>query len=229
MHTVIFADGPGGVNTVVKVLAVLGGAFICGALVRFFTGALVRMLTTRPMPMWARRVVGVTGAVAGGWLIAILMSWGGSGSGWWPFGGEPGSPNTSQGPPGSGKGPGSTPATTPVPPPTQPSARPLRIEILGDKALAKIPGASADPDRCYRIDGPEGKLLTLAEVQELIRQQIEQQPPLRRITLVRYKDTPADARPWVKDLADWARDKQVTRDEKLQVDWEKVDGYAPMK
>ena len=47
-------------------------------------------------------------------------------------------------------------------------------------------------------------LLTLKEVEEYIKQRATEQPPLKALTIVLYKDGPARYVPKVSDLADWA-------------------------
>jgi hypothetical protein len=219
MYLGVFAEGLEGTNTGVKILAVLGGVLVGGGLAGFLTGLMVRVTTTKPMPLWPKRVVRVTGGIIGGWIVASLFGWGGGG-GFWPFGG--GGPGGNGGP-GTGPAPTSVPATPATsakpPPPTAITTENLRIEVLGPEPLAKIAGGTPDLKRCYRIETPQGKrLMTLEEVKDLLVQQVKREPPLRQITVIVYKDTSASNKAVVTDLTEWAADLNVSKDEKLKVE-----------
>jgi len=62
-----------GISLGLKVLAVIGGAALGGLFVGALAGLLVRSLTSRPLPVWARRTLQVLGAVAAGWLVVYFV------------------------------------------------------------------------------------------------------------------------------------------------------------
>ena len=62
-----------GMNVVLKVLAVIGGAALGGVLIGALGNVLVRLTSTRKMPAWGTRTLRVVGGVASGWLVWILV------------------------------------------------------------------------------------------------------------------------------------------------------------
>jgi hypothetical protein len=222
MSSSLFAYMMDSSNTGVKLLAVLGGALVSGLLVGFLTGTMVKLLTKRqqPLPPLPRRVIRLGGAIIGGWIVAMFVF----GPGGWGFG--PG------GGPGSGDGDDHGPGTTergkphPTPPPTLPPATdiktrpPLRVEVLGPDPLRAIGGPTADLNRRYRVETPQGKrvLLNLTEVKVLISKAVEEDPPLRHIKVIWYRDSPADDKGWITNLIKWAEDLPASDNSKLKVE-----------
>ncbi len=213
---------------VIKLLAVAGGALIGGLLVGLLTGAAVRGLTARKMAPWARNIMRLLGAVAGGWLVALWLLAGGG----WEIGGPGGLGIGS----GSGRGPSTqrheardtSPSTRSLAA-TGENARfeeSLRIEVLGPAPLRKLAGGK-EPNlqRPYRV---EGQMMSLAEIKDLIRKRRLQEPPLRHVVLVLYNDSPARDRPVVYDLADWAGAVVAEGRDKLKVDYDLPGGDAPV-
>ncbi len=170
-------------------------------------------------------MVRLLGGLICGWLVALWLFGGGGpgiggmGGGW--FGS------------GSGKGDGEkttviakkdsdgkkTDADTKAPP-----AETLRIEVLGAGALKK---QDVDVSRCYRIEvGEATRLLTFLEIKEAVKTRQQKQPPLRRIELVLYKDSPSEQGPLVSQLKAWARELDGS---KMKVDLSKPDADAPLK
>jgi hypothetical protein len=112
---------------------------------------------------------------------------------------------------------------------TPPPEETLRIEVLGDEPLKKI-AKSETPDsrKRYRIQG-ESKLYTFEEVRKRIKERRSGTPPLRRLVVVVYLDSPARDRPQVRDLEDWARDLEPDPQRgKLKVDFSAPDENAPI-
>jgi len=58
---------------VVSILAVAGGGALGGLLVGWITQIGARSLTTRPMPRGPLNIVRLLGAIAAGWLVALLL------------------------------------------------------------------------------------------------------------------------------------------------------------
>jgi hypothetical protein len=224
----------GSVDVLVRCLAVAGAAAVGGVLVGLLAQLIVKATTTRKLPPWPRNTIRVLGAVASGWLVALWLFGGGGpgigGSGGWGFGS------------GSGRGEGDKQLAekdnagkekgsqgkdnTPVP-----ADESLRVEVLGDPALMRLAGGNFDPARCYRVAGADGgKLLTLAEVKEAIKRRQQQSPPLRRLVVVLYTDSPEKKVGRVEDLKTWADDLVVrgTKD-KLRVDFSEPDEAAPTR
>jgi hypothetical protein len=184
-------------NPVFKGLAVAGGAAV-GALLTGWVGKVaVRLLTTRPMPVWAVRLLQLLGGVAAGWLIALwVFSGGGSGVG---GPGGPGLGGGNESPPEQKKQPeGKGNETEP-----KKSVEPLRIEILGEDALKALGQTASGTYRGYRIEGSaDGKLYTFEQILDLLRHE-KQEHPKRKVFLVTYKDSPALDKQVVAQLAIW--------------------------
>jgi hypothetical protein len=225
----------GSVDVLVRILAVAGAAALGGVLLGLLTQLLVRATTTRKLPPWPLNTVRVLGAVASGWLVALWLFGGGGlgigGSGGWGLGsgtgrGESDKNLAAKDKGGKDKGGKGTDSAPPVAPDES-----LRVEVLGDPALMRIAGAGFDARHCYRIIGADGgKLLTLEEVKGALKQRQRQSPPLRRLVLVLYTDSPEKKVGRVEDLKAWADDLVVrgTKD-KLRVDFSEPDAEAPAR
>ena len=210
----------------VKVLAVLGGAavgaFAVGALVRLIS----RLTTRQQLPPWLMFVLRFLGAVVVGWLVALWL-FGGGGPG---IGGQGGTSS------GSGSGGEQKQPPPPTTGPTADKVKPadaaetLRVEILGDPALKRLAGSGHfDAEHRYRLKTDGGpRRMTLAEVKDFVLRRLDQPPPLRRIILVLYNDSPASDRALVTDLENWAKDQRVPGiGQSLQVGQEKPGEDAP--
>src|SRR5262249_27246777 len=132
-----------GMNIVLKVLAVIGGAVLGGLLIGAVGNLLVRALTTRKMPVWGTQTVRVVGAVATGWLVALLVFGGGGdrvgGSGGGLFGGKRDDDTKKEGKKDSGKKDGEK--EVPV------EQKVVRVEVLGEKTLKLL---NQSTRRAYR-------------------------------------------------------------------------------
>jgi hypothetical protein len=217
---------------VLKVLAVAGGAGLGGLVVGLLSQLLARALTAQKLPGKLLHGSRLGGAGLGGWLVALWV-FGGGGPGLGGGGGLGVGPGTGTGPddspPAILKEP-STESREPPPPASAPGgSESLRVEVLGKNTLAKMArGRSPDRDRCYRVENGEGtRLLTLAEVKDLVRQRRKQTPPLRRLEIVLYNDSPARDVPYVAQLSQWAHEQAGADGEKIKVDFSAPDANAP--
>lgn len=237
----LVAQWTSGLDLPIKALAVLGAFAVSSAVAGWLARTVVRMWFRQELkggPLWTVRMLS---GLAGGWLLALLLFGGGGGGLGGPGGSglgagkgagdkdgkasdkqavSPGKESTAgEGKAGKGKsdavgGPGEL----------------LRIEVLGEAPLRKLTGSGTfEPTRGYRVGGVTGRLLTLDEVKLLIRQRAAAFPPLRRIEIVVYKDSPDFARPQVADLASWAREVKATDGERMRVDFSEPDRYAPVE
>jgi hypothetical protein len=208
-----------------KVLAVVGGAVVGGLFVGLLAQLVIRATTTQKLPPRPLLVVRLLGAVIGGWLVALWVFGGGGaglgGAGGWGLGSGPGQGNgtkTTQPAQKDQHGKKSDAATH------TPSDETLRIEVLGKASLSP---SDRDASRCYRIGTGDGaKLLTFAEVKELVKERQKGQPPLRRIEIVLYKDSPDERVPLVSQLKTWAAEQDGG---KMKVDVSQPDANAPPK
>jgi hypothetical protein len=207
----------------IRLLAVLGGAVIGAFLVGFLGNFLARALTTRKLPPWARNTLRLLGAVVFGWLVGLWL-FGGGGPGIGGIGGLGIGSGT-----GRGEHTAQAPNTGPTAPATPkgieetPGGAPdsVRVEVLGDSVLKKRK-PPLDLERRYRVETAEGpRLMNLKEVKEFIRERMKHEPPLRRVVLVLYKDSPDRAVSFVRDLQTWAAE------EKMRVDFQEPDKDAP--
>lgn len=217
---------------VLKVLAIAGGAGLGGLVVGLLTQLLARALTAQKLPGKLLHGSRLGGAGLGGWLVALWV-FGGGGPGLGGGGGLGVGPGTGTGPddslPAITKEP-STENREPLPPSSAPGgSERLRVEVLGKDTLVKMArGRSFDPDRCYRVESSGGaRLLTLAEVKDLVRQRRKQTPPLRRLEIVLYNDSPARDVPYAAQLKQWADEQAGADGEKIKVNLSELDANAP--
>jgi hypothetical protein len=185
-------------QTVVNVLAVAGGFFLGAWLSGWLLQRLTRLLTPKKVYPAALWVIRLAGGVAAAWLVALFVF--GTGGGW-GFGGPGGG--------GLGEGPGSQPGTAehndtgtsktvgPGPEEKLPpvAEKTLRVEVLG--------GGLSQQQRLngqfYRLDR-EDKLQALPAVLEQIDRRKAGTPPLEKVEIVLYKDSPDRNTPAVEEL-----------------------------
>jgi hypothetical protein len=192
-------------DVVVKSLAVIGGGVGGGLGLGFLAQLLMRATMVRKPPRWSVLVVRLFGGVICGWLVALWLFGGGGpgigGTGGWGFGSgsdqDSGEKAIESGK--KKKGSKESERTKPMSP-----RESLRIEVLGKDALPESDVASK---RWYRIDTGEGEqLLTLEEIKKEVEKRVHEEPPLRRIEIVLYKDSPDERVPIVSRLRTWADD-----------------------
>lgn len=212
-------------DSVVKILAVVGGGVVGGLALGLLAQLLARAFTTKKLPPWPVLTVRLLGGVICGWLVALWLFGGGGsgigGTGGWGFGS------------GSGKGDGEK--TVEVAKKDgegkkdkgeakTPADETLRIEVLGRDVLKKT---DKDISHCYRVDTGEGpRLLTFEEIKEAVKKRQQEQPPLRRIEIVLYKDSPDERVPLVSRLRAWVGELNGG---KIKVDISQPDADAPVK
>ena len=213
------------IDVVVKILAVVGGAVVGGLGLGLLAQLLARAFSFQKMPPWPLRTVRLLGGGICGWLVALWLfggggaGIGGSGGGW--FGSGPGKGNdqkTTEVVKKDGEGKKATDDGK------APDTETMRIEVLG---RAVLPKGDIDKERWYRVETEEGsRLLTFAEVKEAVKRRQQKQPPLRRIAIVLYKDSPERSVPVVSQLIKWASE---LNDGKMKVDFSQPDADAPLK
>lgn len=208
-----------------KILAVAGGAVMGGLVVGLLAQLLVRACTRQKLPRWPLLTVRLLGAVIGGWLVALWVLGGGGaglgGAGGWGLGSGPGQ-GEGQKRAEVGKQDGESKKNTGTK--ATHAAETMRIEVLGRATLSE---SDLEAERWYRLDTDEGsRLLTFAEVKAAVKNRQQEQPPLRRIEMVLYKDSPDERVPLVSQLRAWASDLNGG---KMKVDISQPDADAPRK
>lgn len=203
----------------VKILAIVGAAGGGGLGLGLLMQFLMRTATTRKPPRWSVMMVRMLGGVICGWLVALWLFGGGGtgigGTGGMGLGAGKGDGNGEKAVE-IGKNHGSADRTS--------ADESLRIEVLGRTNLGE---SQIREERWYRIETTEGpRLLTFAEVKKSIRNRQQQEPPLRRIEVVLYKDSPDERVPIVSQLRTWAGDQDGG---KMKVDILRSDNDAPGK
>jgi hypothetical protein len=192
-------------SPILKFLAVAGGAVIGGLLIGFVGRAATRMLTTRPMPVWGVRTLRVVGGLASGWLVYLYLSSGGGSGVGGPGGGKPGGDKDNR---QATKPPEKAPKKKTDK--KEPAGEPLRIEVLGSRALKILKRPAGGPYRGYRIQGDEEKTLyDLTGIEAVLRERRQKNQALR-VVLVIYKDSPDRGLPVVADLAEWLTKEEIT-------------------
>jgi hypothetical protein len=221
MRAIVFAAPGDQLLMAEKILAIVGGAVVGALALGLLAQLLIRAFTTQKMPRWPLLVVRLLGGVIGGWLVALWVLGGGGagfgGLGGWGLGSGPGKgPETNEvakkeGENGKKSGENETPRNELV-----------QIEVLGNATLAE---ADVKAQRRYRMDTGEGsRLLSFEETKEAIKKRQQQLPPLSRLEIVLYKDSPEEHVAWVSQLERWSRD---LNDGKLKVDIRKRGTNAP--
>jgi len=86
----------------------------------------------------------------------------------------------------------------------------MRVEVLGEEPLKKLArGGKPDLTKCYRV-GRKSAPLSLVDLKALIRGRMKGEPPLKRLKVTVYKDSPEpDLSSAVTDLISWARDMNL--------------------
>ncbi len=206
-------------DVVVKILAVVGSGAGGGLGLSLLAQLLLRTMTARKPPRWSVQTIRLLGGVICAWLVALWL-FGGGGSG---IGGAGGLGFGSGEGQGEGKKTGDTGKTSGRTP-EAPSGESMQIVVLGRANLSE---SDIKAERWYRIETTEGpRMLTFAEVKETIRKRQQGQPPLRRIEIVLYKDSPDEHVPIVSQLRSWAGDQNGGR---MKVDLLRSDQEMPGK
>jgi hypothetical protein len=174
-------------------LAVIGAAALGGFLAGLIVQLAARSTTTRKAPPSVVRVMRILGAITCGVLVAFLLfhaggpGGGGSGSGGGKYSGI-GPYSVDRGKDGV-KNREDTKSTE-----ASRDGASLRIEVVVGSVVER---------RHYRVEG-EDKPRTLKEVESLITERLKNEPPLKEMAIVLYKDSPAEDTPIVRNLVDLA-------------------------
>ncbi|HZV05479.1 MAG TPA: hypothetical protein VE999_10380 [Gemmataceae bacterium] len=212
-------------DVVVKSLAVVGGGVGGGLGLGLLAQLLMRATMVRKPPRWSVLVVRLFGAIICGWLVALWLFGGGGpgigGAGGWGFGTGSGQGNRKQETElGKKNKDGKESEITKQVSPRES----LRIEVLGKDAL---PEPDIVAERWYRIETGDGeRLVAFDDVKEEIEKRQHENPPLRRIEIVLYKDSPDERVPIVSRLRSWAGD---VNGGKMKVDISRRDTNASRK
>jgi len=201
----LLADGLGD-HWGLKILSIAGGAAVGGLLTGLVGRLVTRSLTTRPLPVWGVRGLRGLGGVGCGWLVYLYVMSTGSGGLGGGGGHKPGSADD-----GSGKvarQPEEKDAKKKKPPDTPAARRPLRVEVLGPKALKVLKQPAGDAYRGYRIEGEEDQTLYDLKGITARLKSLEKTAP-RPVILVIYLDSPNRDRPIVSELADWLTEEKI--------------------
>jgi hypothetical protein len=182
-------------QTVVNVLAIAGGFFLGAWLSGWLLQRLTRLLTPKkvyPTALWVVRV-------AGGAAVALLVAYFVFGTGGWGLGG--GGPD--------GKGPGEGGLTTTsngdhkaknrVGPQEDDKLPPVAEKTLRVEVLGLLKGQPITNGQVYRIEG-KAQLRSLPDVLEEIDKRKAGTPPLEKVEIVLYKDSPDRNTPAVEEL-----------------------------
>jgi hypothetical protein len=206
-------------DVIVKILAVIGsgagGALGLGLLAQL----LLRTMTTRKPPRWSVQTIRLLGGVICAWLVALWLFGGGGsgigGTGGLGFGSGEGQGEGKKAVETQKKNGGTTEA---------PSGESMQIVVLG---RANLTESDIRAERWYRIETAEApRMLTFEEVRRAIRNRQREQPPLRRIEIVLYKNSPDERVPIVSQLRMWAGDQNGG---KMKVDLLRSDREMPGK
>jgi hypothetical protein len=206
-------------DVVVKILAVIGSGAGGGLGLGLLAQLLLRTMTTRKPPRWSVQTIRLLGGMICAWLVALWL-FGGGGSG---IGGVGGLGL------GSGEGQGEGKKTVEISKKDggttgTPSGESMQIVVLG---RANLTESDIRAERWYRIETADGpRMLTFAEVKDVIRNRQQAQPPLRRIEIVLYKDSPDERVLIVSQLRTWAIDQNGG---KMKVDLLRSDREGPGK
>jgi hypothetical protein len=179
-------------ETIIKVLAIVGGAVVGGLVIGMLAQVLIKSTTHKPAPRFVKNLVRLLGAVAVG-VAVYLFVFGPGGGGLGGFGWGLGGSDTT----GHGGTNHTGPAGSPRERPTTTTATQvdrnqlLTIEMLG--------GASVKEDRFYQIEG-EKQPANLDEVRKALEQRLRAQPPLKAIDIVIRPESVSERDPAVAKL-----------------------------
>jgi hypothetical protein len=190
---------------VLRGLAVAGGATVGGFGTGILTQFVARLTMARPLPKPAVNILRILGALVAGCLVWMWV-FGSGGAGFGFGGGGFGLGGHETGAGGTGRGQNAESAKEALPiNGTDPSAGPevLRIEVLGDRPEERT--------HFYRIDGGTSRArLNLEELRGRIRERLTQAPPLKKLVIVLYLDSPDKDKLQVRELQDLALDLKLS-------------------
>jgi hypothetical protein len=205
-----------GSETPIKALAVVGAATLGALLIGGLVQLIIRLGFGRNVPRWPMWGIRGMGGFLCGWLVYLWL-FGGGGTGIGGAGGFGGSGGTGE---KDGKVVADKDKDKQNPPKVEkkkdidkdlpPPEGTLQIEVLGKDTLVKIgKSRAAEENKFYRIRG-KGRLFTLEEIKKVILNQRVGTPPLRKLQVIVYLDSPDLSKPQVTGLVEWARDLDPT-------------------
>jgi hypothetical protein len=229
----------------VHLLAVVGAFALGGLLGGWAVGLVVKFAFNQKLPPWIAWTMRLLSGLVAGWLVWMWLfgpgGGGGGGGGLWPGGSGTGtSGEKDKGTDKTGKPDKSPDPITPKPKdPTEKiepvgpgigSGESIVVEVLGNGPLEKLArGGKMDPERRYRVADAPMRLRTFAEVKKLILDRRSQTPPLRKLDVVIYLDSPDQNSPPVRGLVEWARDLDTAVAGPLEVEEKVPPRSAPLK
>lgn len=223
-----------GADTPVRLLAVIGGFFLGALFLGWMVQVACALLFRQTLPRGPLWIFRVGGGLLSAWIVALIVFGGGGsgigGVGGTDFGSGSLSDSEKSGSPldKDNKDDPKKPPEEKTDPTTLTDKEIVQVEVLGDAPLKKLAKASSfDANKRYRIPG-EPQLYTLDEVRKRIRQAREQSPPLRRLEVILYQDSPDSQRPQVTGLVEWANDLEGKDKPRLRVDFVVRDREAPL-
>jgi hypothetical protein len=228
----------------VHLLAVIGAFTVGGFLGGWGVALAAKLAFNQKLPNWLSWAMRLLCGLVAGWLVWMWLfgpgGGGGGGGGWWP-GGTGTSGEKDKGSDKTGK-PDKTPDPITPPKDKEPdntgkpdgpgigSGEAIRVEVLGNGPLEKLSrGGKMDPEKRYRIADASTTLRTFAEIKKLILERRSQTPPLRKLDVVIYLDSPDQASSPVKGLVEWARDIEPGLVGALEVEEKFPTRGAPLK
>ena len=191
---------------IVKVLAVVGGVAVgaagCGLFLKLMARLVVRQKTVPRPVLAATRVLGgiAVGLLVWAWVFnpGGQGGMGGSGGGWWPFG------------QGGGKGDAVAKKAADQEPAPQKSAPAPESARSGGEALrvTMLGGPRVRDQRFYVLgqDAPRN----WDELRQAVAERKRQNPDLRDLDVVIYRDSVDRDNPAVTELTRWAQENGLT-------------------
>jgi hypothetical protein len=201
-------------DLVLRVLAIAGGALVGGLGLGLLSQLVARFTVTRPLPKPALNLLRALGAITLG-LVVYFWAFGPGGPGFglgggFGFGGGGGKRTPGE---GTDKETGSRKESRPRGEDPTTGDAVIRIEVLGDPPK--------DGKSFYRVEG-ERERLTMEQVRELVRERRKRDsPPLEKLVIVLYDDSPDRSKQQIRELEDLALDL------KLRSPIDKMEGKAP--
>ncbi|MGL4552856.1 MAG: hypothetical protein ACRC33_16895 [Gemmataceae bacterium] len=198
---------------VIRWLAIIGAFALGAALTQWLWHRLAhKWFKDQKLPPWTAWL----SRLCGGTIFAVLVYWiafGGGGAGLGGtggfFGGSYPSVADSGKQPAKDKDQGKAPEPKEKEkkePPAAVGSDTIRIEVLGDAPLRKLAGGDKfDRERRYQVKGVPG-VQTLDEVKQRLSAMKAGTPPLKRVEVVLYLDSPNRDRPQIAELLAYIRD-----------------------
>jgi hypothetical protein len=189
---------------VLRGLAVAGGATVGGFGTGFLTQLVARLTVARPLPKPAVNILRFLGAIVAGCLVWLwVFGSGGQGFGLGGGGFGLGGHETGAGGTGASRNIESGKETVHNDG-TDPTVGPgvFRVEVLGDRPEER--------ERFYRLENGEPKTrLTMKELRSRINERKTQSPPLQKLVIVLYLDSPDKDKLQVRELQELALDLKL--------------------